>query len=329
MFFPQNRLRRNRKAPWVRELVAETILLPQHLIYPIFLIEGKSKTEEIKTLPGIFRYTVDKAILHIKEAKKLGIKMIALFPVVPKEKKSTNAEESYNKENLICRAIKEIKFAVPDVGIMADVALDPYTPHGHDGVLLNNYVDNDQTIEILCAQSLTLAKAGADVISPSDMMDGRVFAIRESLESEGYVNTQIMSYAVKYASCFYGPFREAVGSKQGSNDSIDKSTYQLDFRNRVEALNEVGMDVEEGADMLIIKPGMPYLDIISEASANFEIPIFAYQVSGEYAMLKFAAEAGAFEYNKAVIESLTAFKRAGCSGVVTYAALDAAKLLNM
>lgn len=328
MIFPQTRLRRNRKAAWSRELVAETVLLPQHLIYPIFLVEGKNVVETVKTLPGVSRLSVDKAILEIKLAKSLGVKMVALFPVVAKERKSLSAEEAYNKDNLICRAIKEIKFAVPDMGIMADVALDPYTTHGHDGILVNNYVDNDQTLEVLCSQSLALAKAGADVVAPSDMMDGRVIVIREALETEGYVNTQIMSYAVKFASCFYGPFRDAVGSKQGANDTIDKSTYQLDFRNRVEALNEVSMDVEEGADMLIIKPGMPYLDIISEACSNFEMPIFAYQVSGEYAMLKFAAEKGAFEFNKALLESLTAFKRAGCSGVLSYGALEAAKLLN-
>lgn len=328
MLYPQTRLRRNRKAAWSRDMLAEVSLLPQHLVYPIFLIEGKNKVEEIKTLPDVKRMTVDKAIQEIKLAKSLGIKMISLFPVVPVEKKSKNAEEAYNKDNLICRAIKEIKFAFPDMGIMADVALDPYTTHGHDGLVIDNYVQNDDTLEVLCSQSLVLANAGADVIAPSDMMDGRVFAIRELLEAEGHVNTQIMSYAIKYSSCFYGPFRDAVGSKKGANDIIDKSTYQMDFRNRAEALSEISMDIEEGADMVIIKPGMPYLDIITEAAVNFETPIFAYQVSGEYAMLKFAAANNAFNYEKALVESLTAFKRAGSAGIITYGALEAAKIIS-
>jgi len=326
MFFPNSRLRRTRMQPWCRELVAEHNLQTSDLILPIFIIEGKDVVEPIKTLPGVSRLSIDKAIVQARAARNLGIKMLALFPVVDPKLKSDDAKESYNPSNLICRAIKEIKLAVPDIGLMADVALDPYTTSGHDGIVSGDEVLNDETVDVLIAQSLTLAAAGVDAVAPSDMMDGRIAGIREAFEDQGYFNTMIISYAAKYCSGFYGPFRDAVGSKV-KGDGIDKRSYQMDPRNSIEAISECVADEGEGADMLIVKPGLPYLDIIANLKGETSLPILAYQVSGEYAMLKFAAEKGALDFDRALMESLTAFKRAGCRAIITYAAIDAAKLL--
>lgn len=308
-------------------MLAETRLHVSDLILPLFIIEGKNKSEEIKSLPGVSRLSIDLAVKKAKEARDLGIPAIMLFPVTPQKLKDEKGTQALNKNNLICRAIKEIKKAVPDIGLICDVALDPYTSHGHDGVVdKSGYVLNDETVEILCKQALVQAKAGADIISPSDMMDGRVAAIREVLDQNGFKNVAIMSYAAKYASNFYGPFRDAVGSKNNLKNS-DKKTYQMDYRNAKEALREIEQDVLEGADMIIIKPGLPYLDIIKSTSQNFDLPIIAYQVSGEYAMLKFAAENNCLDFNQAMFETLIAFKRAGCTSVITYAAIEVAKLL--
>lgn len=326
MFFPHNRMRRTRMHKWCRDMVAENSLKPEDLVLPIFVKEG-SGNEAIKTLPGVNRVGTKEAIAHAKEARDLGIKMLALFPVVDAKLKSDDGKESYNPNNLICRAVKEIKAAVPEIGLMADVALDPYTTHGHDGIVVDGEVENDETVKILVEQSLALVSAGVDAVAPSDMMDGRVGAIREAFEEEGFKNTLVVSYAAKYKSAFYGPFRDAVGSKL-KGDAIDKSSYQMDFRNSAEAITECMMDESEGADMLIVKPGMPYLDVVAKVKDETGLPVLAYHVSGEYAMLKFAAEHGALDYNKALIEALTAFKRAGCNAVITYAALDAAKLIN-
>lgn len=324
--FPQLRLRRNRRYQWLRDLVAETSLNINDLIYPLFIIEGENIRSEIKTLPGIFRLSIDQLLEEVKLASSLGIKAISLFPVISQEFKDLNASEAYNTNNLICRAIKAIKDLALPIGIICDVALDPYTPSGHDGIWVKNDVDNDKTIVALCNQSLTLAKAGADIIAPSDMMDGRIHAIREYLDSEDYYNTGILSYSAKYASNLYGPFRDAVGSK--TNLKTDKKTYQMDFRNTKEALREIEMDIAEGADMILIKPAMLYSDIIQVASTHFEVPIFAYQVSGEYAMLKYAAANGCFNWQDMILESLVCIKRAGAKGIFTYAALEVGKILS-
>lgn len=323
--FPKMRLRRNRKSPWIRELTAQNALLPSDLILPLFVIEGKNKEEKISHLPDVSRFSIDGIVKKAKEARALGIPAVMLFPVIDQKLKNANGKEATNHKNLICRTIAEIKNAVPEIGVIADVALDPYTSHGHDGIVDGSgYVENDATIEVLCQQALVQAEAGCDVIAPSDMMDGRIGVIRDALDDAGFVNASIMSYAVKYASSFYGPFRHAVGSANNLKKS-DKKTYQMDFRNSAEAMREIEMDVEEGADMIIIKPGMPYLDIVSQASQNFKLPIISYQVSGEYAMLKFAAEQGAFDFDAAFYESLMAFKRAGAAAVISYGAIAAAK----
>jgi porphobilinogen synthase len=305
---------------------AETILTAADLIWPLFIAEGQGVEEPIASLPGVSRWSVDGIVSRAKEARDLGIPCIALFPNTQPDRRSDDGREALNPDNLMCRAIRALKDAVPDIGVLTDVALDPYTSHGHDGLLDDSgYVLNDATSEMLVDQALNQAAAGADIIAPSDMMDGRVGLIREALEAEGHVNVQIMSYAAKYASGFYGPFRDAVGSRGLLKG--DKKTYQMDPANAEEALREVALDLAEGADSVMVKPGLPYLDIILRVKDRFEVPVFAYQVSGEYAMLEAAIAAGAAERDAVVLETLMAFKRAGCSGVLTYHALHAAKLL--
>ncbi len=324
--YPVVRLRRNRKTQWLRDLVGETKLSPENLIQALFVIEGENIRQEIASMPGVFRLSIDQILITAQVAQGKGIKAIALFLSINASLKSDDADEAYNLDNLICRTIRTIKSAKIDIGIICDVALDPYTTHGHDGIVVDGDVDNDKTIEALSRQALVLAKAGVDIIAPSDMMDGRIMAIREMLEEEGFTNVNILSYAAKYNSSFYGPFRDAVGSDK--NNYLCKATYQMDIRNSREALMEVDHDIAEGADMVMIKPAMPYLDIIKETSQNYNIPIFAYQVSGEYSMLKFAAQNGAMDWQKAIIESLTCIKRAGASAIVTYAAIEVADILN-
>ncbi len=326
MTFPLLRMRRLRSSAWVRELVAETRLHPSELILPLFVREGKGVEEPIRSMPGVSRLSVDKCVDIAKKCRDVGIKMIALFPVIDAAKKVERGSLALDENNIVCRAIRDIKKHVPEVGIMADVALDPYTTHGHDGIVINGKIDNDETIEVLVNQSLTLVRAGCDVVAPSDMMDGRVIMIREALESEGFKDAIIISYAVKYASSFYGPFRDAVGSNSGGY--LDKSTYQVDPRNVLQAMREIELDEAEGADMIILKPGMPFLDLIAKAAEATSLPIIAYQVSGEYAMLQFAGLAGALNYKKAMLESLIAFKRAGCKAILSYAALDIATSLE-
>jgi len=305
---------------------AETTLTSADLIWPLFIAEGQGVEEPIASLPGVSRWSVDGIVARAKEARDLGIPCIALFPNTQPDRRTDDGKEALNPDNLMCRAIRALKHAVPDIGVLTDVALDPYTSHGHDGLLDDSgYVLNDATAEMLVGQALNQAAAGADIIAPSDMMDGRVGLIREALEAEGHVNVQIMSYAAKYASGFYGPFRDAVGSRGLLKG--DKKTYQMDPANAEEALREVALDLAEGADSVMVKPGLPYLDIILRVKGRFEVPVFAYQVSGEYAMLEAAVAAGAAERDAVVLETLMAFKRAGCSGVLTYHALHAAKLL--
>ncbi|MBP7190604.1 MAG: porphobilinogen synthase [Rickettsiaceae bacterium] len=324
--YPIVRLRRNRKHDWLRSMVAEHSLSASNLILPIFVIEGEKKREEIKTMPSVYRLSIDEVCREAKKAADLGIKAIALFPVVSDELKSDDAEEAYNLDNLICRTVRSIKNAGINIGIICDVALDPYTQHGHDGIVKDGDVDNDETIEALCNQALVLAKAGADIVAPSDMMDGRIGAIRDYLDEEGFENLPILAYAVKYASSFYGPFRCAVDSDKSGK--ICKKTYQMDPRNIDEAIREIELDIEEGADIVMVKPGMPYLDVIHAAAQNFTVPVFAYQVSGEYAMIKCAANAGCFDFKKAMLESLIAFRRAGARVIFTYAAIEVAQWLR-
>ncbi len=305
---------------------AETTLTSADLIWPLFIAEGRGVEEPIASLPGVSRWSVDGIVARAKEARDLGIPCIALFPNTQPDRRTDDGKEALNPDNLMCRAIRALKDAVPDIGVLTDVALDPYTSHGHDGLLdESGYVLNDATAEVLVGQALNQAAAGADIIAPSDMMDGRVGLIRDALEADGHVNVQIMSYAAKYASGFYGPFRDAVGSRGLLKG--DKKTYQMDPANAEEALREVALDLAEGADSVMVKPGLPYLDIILRVKDRFEVPVFAYQVSGEYAMLEAAVAAGAAERDAVVLETLMAFKRAGCSGVLTYHALHAAKLL--
>ena len=323
---PAIRLRRNRKTAWARALVAENTLSPADLIWPLFVIEGKAKREAVTAMPGVERLSIDQIVEAAHEAVKLGIPALALFPFTKPELRTEDAREAFNPDNLVCRATRAIKKTGLDIGVLLDVALDPYTSHGHDGLLIGDEIANDETIEALVKQSLVQAEAGADVLAPSDMMDGRIGAIRARLEETGHKNVQIMSYAAKYASAFYGPFRDAVGSSGFLKG--DKRTYQMDPANSGEALREVELDIGEGADMVMVKPGMPYLDIVWRVSETFHIPTFAYQVSGEYAMIVRAAEAGAFDCDKAMLESLLAFKRAGAAGVLTYFAPRAARLLR-
>lgn len=325
--FPALRLRRTRSTAWSRALVAETSLAPAHLIWPLFVTSGNGVEEPIGALPGVSRWSVDGIVARAKEARDLGIGVVALFPNTPRNLRSADGREALSPDNLMCRAIRAIKDSVPEIGVLTDVALDPYTAHGHDGLVDDaGYVLNDETSKVLVDQALNQAAAGADIIAPSDMMDGRIGAIRGALEDAGHVNVQIMSYAAKYASAFYGPFREAVGS--GGLLKGDKKSYQMDPANSEEALREVALDISEGADTVMVKPGLPYLDIIRRVKDRFEIPVFAYQVSGEYAMIEAAAAAGAGDRDALVLETLLAFRRAGCSGVLTYHAAHAARLLN-
>ena len=324
--FPATRMRRLRRHDWTRRLVAETTLSAQDFIWPLFIIDGQKKSEPVPSMPGVERLSVDLAVGAAEEAAKLGIPAIALFPYTDPALRTEDGREATNADNLICRAVRAIKKTVPDVGILCDVALDPYTSHGHDGLLIDDYVANDETLEVLVRQALVQAQAGCDIIAPSDMMDGRVGAIRNALEAAGHKNTLIMSYAAKYASAFYGPFREAVGSSKTLKG--DKRTYQMDPANGDEALREVALDIAEGADMVMVKPGMPYLDLVRRVRDKFGVPTFAYQVSGEYSMLSAAAERGWLERDRVILESLIAFKRAGACGILTYFARDAAKLLR-
>jgi len=324
--FPKTRLRRLRKSKWIRNLVSESNISNNDLILPIFIREGKNKIEPIKSMPGINRYSVDKLSKILDQVKKYNIPMISLFPNTPDKKKDVLGSEALNPNNLICRSLRFIKKNFPNIGVMCDVALDPYTTHGHDGVLIKNKIDNDETIKILTKQSLLQAKMGCDVIAPSDMMDGRVAAIRKALDKENFKDVSILSYAIKFASNFYGPFREAVGSKKKLK--TDKKSYQMDYRNIFESYREVGLDLKEGADMIIVKPGMPYLDIISEIKKKFSVPVIAYQVSGEYSLIKNAINKK-FLNEESIIESIISFKRAGACAIVTYFALEIAKKLRL
>ncbi len=323
--YPKIRLRRLRKTRWLRELVSENNISSSDLILPIFVREGKNKVESINSMPGVKRYTVDKLASILNLVQNYKIPMIALFPHIENSKKDFKGSEAINPNNLICRSLKFIKKKFPEIGVMCDVALDPYTSHGHDGVIKDHKIDNDETIKVLIKQAVLQAKMGCDVIAPSDMMDGRVGAIRKALDKNNFIDVSILSYAIKYASNFYGPFRDAIGSK--SNLKQNKKTYQMDYRNSSEIFREVGLDINEGADMIMIKPGMIYLDIINKIKNNFNVPVLAYQVSGEYTMIKNSIEKKIFN-NDAIIESLIAFKRAGACAIVTYFALEIAKELK-
>jgi porphobilinogen synthase len=326
--FPQTRLRRLRRHDWSRRLVQENRLSVNDLIWPLFICEGKSRREAIPSMPGVERLSTDLLVEAIGEAVELGIPAVALFPATPAEKKSPECEEAVNTENLVCRTVRAAKKAHGDeIGILCDVALDPYSSHGQDGLVRDGYVVNDETVEMLCRQAILQAEAGCDIIAPSDMMDGRIGAVRQALDDRGFVNVQIMAYAAKYASAFYGPFRDAVGSAANLG-SGDKRTYQMDPANGDEAIREVALDIAEGADSVMVKPGMPYLDIVRRVKETFGVPTFAYQVSGEYAMLSAAAEKGWLDRDKVMLESLLAFKRAGADGILTYFARDAARLLG-
>ena len=308
-------------------MVRESSLSTADLIWPLFVIEGQNTREPIGSMPGVFRLTLDLVPQAVQEARDLGIPAVAVFPATDPSKKTEDAKEAINPENLACNAVRAIKKNVDDVGVICDVALDPYSSHGQDGLVRDGYVVNDETVDMLCQQSIVQAEAGCDIIAPSDMMDGRIGAIREALDARGYQNVQIMSYAAKYASAFYGPFRDAVGSAANLG-SGDKKTYQMDPANTDEAIREVAMDIQEGADMVMVKPGMPYLDIVQRVKSEFAVPTFAYQVSGEYAMLNAAAQNGWLDRTNVMLESLLAFKRAGADGILTYFAVDCAKELN-
>ncbi len=324
--YPTTRLRRTRQQDWSRRLVAEHQLTPDDLVYPLFVQEGNALRTVVASMPGVERLSVDVLVKEAKHAASLGIPAIALFPVIDPAKKTLQAEEAYNPDNLMCRAIKAVKDAVPEIGVIADVALDPYTSHGQDGLVINGYVANDQTIDVLCRQAITQAEAGCDIIAPSDMMDGRIGVIRAALDKAGFDRTLLLAYAAKYASAFYGPFRDAVGSKNNLGTS-DKRSYQMDPANSDEALREVALDVAEGADMVMVKPGLPYLDVIARVSQHFHVPVFAYQVSGEYAMIKAASDKGWIDGHSVMQESLLAFKRAGARAVLTYAAKEMAEVI--
>ena len=323
--YPNLRLRRVRKSDWIRRLISENKLSADDLILPIFVREGKNKIEPIKSMPGVNRYSIDKLSYVVEKACNFKIPLIALFPYTPNNKKNNYGTEALNRNNLVCKALKIIKKNFKEIGTMCDVALDPYTSHGHDGIFLNGDVDNDKTIKILAKQALLQAQMGCDIIAPSDMMDGRVAEIRKILDKNNFKNTKILSYAVKYASNFYGPFRDAVGSKRRLKGT--KKTYQMDFRNSQEALREVAVDISEGADMIMVKPGMPYLDIIKTIKDSFKIPVISYQVSGEFSLIKNGIKNKLINEDS-ILESLTSLKRAGSSAIVTYFALDVAKKLK-
>lgn len=326
--FPRTRMRRNRQDLWSRRMVAEHRLCVDDLIWPVFVLDGEGGRQEVMSMPGVERLSIDLLLPAIAEAKELGIPAIALFPVTPTDRKTDDGIEATNPDNLVCSAVRAIKQQIPDIGVVCDVALDPYTSHGHDGLLnADGDILNDETLSVLVEQSLVQAEAGCDVIAPSDMMDGRIGVIRQALEERGMINTKIMSYAAKYASAYYGPFRDAVGSA-GTLKSKGKQSYQMDPANTDEALREVALDLAEGADMVMVKPGMPYLDIIRRIKDQFGAPTFAYQVSGEYAMIHAAGNNGWLDGDKAMEEALLAFKRSGADGVLTYAAVDMAKRLR-
>ena len=325
-FLAGRRLRRFRQSEWSRAMVRESELLSRDLIWPLFVIEGHNEKTQIRTMPGVQRLSIDLMVDAARAARDAGIPALAIFPNTPDNLRSESAAEAYNPDNLMCRALSAIKSAVPDIGLIADVALDEYSSDGQDGLVRDGEILNDETVAVMVKSALVQARAGADIIAPSDMMDGRVAAIRAALDAEGFEHVQIMSYAAKYASCFYGPFREAVGS--GSRLKGDKRTYQMDYANSDEALREIEQDIAEGADSVMIKPGLPYLDVIRRARDAFNVPIYAYQVSGEYAMIEMAGAAGAINRDAAVLESLWAFKRAGANGILTYFALEVARKLN-
>ena len=326
--FPRIRMRRNRMSKFSRRLITENNLSLDDLIYPIFITYGSNVKEEVASMPGIYRFSLDLLHKEIEYISSLGIPAIAFFPKIDDALKTPGGTEALNKNNLICKAIKVSKKVNPKLGVICDVALDPYTDHGHDGIIINNHIDNDETLSVLCEQALIQAEAGCDIIAPSDMMDGRVGLIRDTLDKNGFTNVLIMSYAAKYASAFYGPFRDAVGSTL-SLSKKSKNSYQMDPANSDEALKEIALDISEGTDMIIVKPGMPYLDVIFKVKQEFKMPTYAYQVSGEYSMIKNAIEKGWFDEDKIIFESLIAFKRAGCNGIITYfAPFVAKKLLN-
>ena len=324
--YPATRMRRNRQNEWVRRMMAENVLTTADLIWPVFVVDGENERQSVDSMPGVTRFSVDLLVDAVGEARGLGIPCVALFPYTDPALKTPDARESYNPDNLVCRALRAVKAAHPDMGVLCDVALDPFNSDGHDGLIEGNRILNDETVEILCKQALVQADAGCDIQGPSDMMDGRVGAIRRALDDAGHEDSIIMSYAAKYASGFYGPFRDAVGS--GGALKGDKKTYQMDPANSDEALHEVALDLAEGADMVMVKPGMPYLDIVYRVKSTFAVPTFAYHVSGEYAMMKAASDNGWLDYEKTVMETLIGFKRAGADGVLTYTALDAARLLK-
>ena len=325
--FPSTRMRRNRSQDWVRRLTRESTVTPADLIWPVFVQEGQGVRTPIPSMPGVERLSIDLVVKAVGDAKSLGIPAVAIFPVTPPELKTQDGDEATNPDNLVCRTVRAIKDAHDGIGVICDVALDPYTTHGQDGIVRHGEVLNDETVAMLCAQAFVQAEAGCDVIAPSDMMDGRIGAIREALDSEGLDHISLLAYAAKFASAFYGPFRDAVGSAQNLG-TADKRTYQMDPANTDEALREVALDVAEGADMVMVKPGMPYLDIVRRVKESFGLPTFAYQVSGEYAMLRGAADQGWLDWEGVILESMLSFKRAGADGVLTYAAPEIAKLLG-
>lgn len=324
--FPLTRMRRNRQTAWLRDLVRETTLTPADLIWPIFVNDTAEGKEPISSMPGVYRYGKKDLIAAVKEAADLNIPAVALFPSVDPAVKTPDAKEAVNPDNIVCRTVKTVKDACPDIGIICDVALDPFNSDGHDGIVKDGKILNDETVDILCEQSIIQAEAGCDIIAPSDMMDGRIKAIRSALDKSGLTHVCLLSYAAKYASAFYGPFRDAVGSKSALKGN--KKTYQMDPANAEEALHEVALDLQEGADMVMVKPGMPYLDIVRRVKDSFRVPTFAYQVSGEYAMLQAAAQNGWLEGDAVVMESLMAFKRAGTDAILTYSACDVARRLH-
>ena len=325
--FPSTRMRRNRSQDWVRRLTRESTVTPADLIWPVFVQEGQGVRTPIPSMPGVERLSIDLVVKAVGDAKSLGIPAVAIFPVTPPELKTQDGDEATNPDNLVCRTVRAIKDAHDGIGVICDVALDPYTTHGQDGIVRDGEVLNDETVAMLCAQAFVQAQAGCDVIAPSDMMDGRIGAIREALDGEGLDHISLLAYAAKFASAFYGPFRDAVGSAQNLG-TADKRTYQMDPANTDEALREVALDVAEGADMVMVKPGMPYLDIVRRVKESFGLPTFAYQVSGEYAMLRGAADQGWLDWEGVILESMLSFKRAGADGVLTYAAPEIAKLLG-
>ena len=325
--FPGARMRRNRRNDWLRRLTRESQVTPDDLIWPLFVQEGKGAREAVPSMPGVERLSVDLLVKAVGDAKALGIPAVAVFPVTPQGLKTPSGKEATNPENLVCRTVRAIKDAHDDIGVICDVALDPYTSHGQDGIVRDGEVLNDETVEVLCEQAIVQAHAGCDVVAPSDMMDGRIGAIRRALDLEALEQVNLLAYSAKYASAFYGPFRDAVGSAQ-SLGAADKRSYQMDPANTDEALREVALDVAEGADMVMVKPGLPYLDIVRRVKEAFGLPTYAYQVSGEYAMLRGAADQGWLDWEKVILESMVCFKRAGANGVLTYAAPQIAKLLG-